>query len=86
MRNEKGLVLVIALLILAIAVILASAGAYYLLKSTGRYPDKTEEVRPLEVPISDSDKTTDIEKELESTDVGELDADFEDLNEEASSL
>lgn len=39
-----------------------------------------------EIPISDSDKTIDIEKELNSTSVGSFDQDIEALESDASSL
>lgn len=97
-KNEKGLTPAIALVILAILAVLISAGAYYLLKGTGQYsPEST--TRPVdysnengypstsdEVPVSDSDKTSDIESELNATDVGEIDSDIDALELDAGSL
>lgn len=95
-KYQKGLVPVLALIIIAILAVLLSAGAYYILKSTGKYPKETgeravdytqeESISPEEVPVSDSDKTSDIEAELESTNIGEVESDIELLDADAGSL
>jgi len=83
---------VIALIILAIAAVLLSAGAYYLLKGTGKLPAGVTETKPLEfvqkeaLPISSSDEIGDIEKELDGTIVGTVDQDLNELDTEASGL
>ena len=97
--NQKGLAPAIALVVLGILAILISAGAYYLLKGTGQYSPESSATRPLdyskengsattsgEVPVSDSDKTSDIEAELNSTDIGEVDSDIDALELDAGSL
>ena len=97
--NQKGLAPAIALVVLGILAILISAGAYYLLKGTGQYNPESSATRPLdysnengdttplqEVPVSDSDKTSDIEDELNGTDIGEVDSDIDALELDAGSL
>lgn len=98
-KNEKGLTPIIALVVLAILAVLISAGAYYLLKGTGQYPPESS-TRPVdyskengstatsdkEIPVSDSDKTSDIEAELNTTDVGEVDSDIDAIESDAGSL
>lgn len=95
-KLQKGLVPVLALIIIAILAVLLSAGAYYILKGIGKYPAETgeravdytqeESLSPEEVPVSDSDKTSDIEAELESTNIGEVKSDIELLDADAGSL
>lgn len=97
-ERQRGLAPAMALIILAIFAVIVSAGAYYLLKNTGQYPSETSRTRPLdggrpsqvtsgeEIPVSDSDKTSDIEAELESTSLGEFESDIEDLVLEAEPL
>lgn len=97
-ERQRGLAPAMALIILAIFAVIVSAGAYYLLKNTGQYPSETSRTRRLEngrpsqvtsgeeIPVSDSDKTSDIEAELESTSLGEFESDIEDLVLEAEPL
>ena len=101
-KNQEGLVPAIALIILAILAILISAGAYYLLKGlkgTGQYTPETTTTRHLdysnengytsssqEVPVSDSDKTSDIDAELNSTNIGEVESDIDSLELDSGSL
>ena len=97
-ERQKGLAPAMAIIILAIAAIIVSAGAYYLLKNTGQYPSETLRTRPVdyaqpsqvtsgeEIPVSDSDKTSDIEAELDSTSLGEFESDLDSLVLDAESL
>jgi len=90
-ERQNGLAPAMAIIILAIAAIIVSAGAYYLLKITGQYPSETLRTRPVdygqpsqatsgeEIPVSDSDKTGDIEAELDSTSLGEFESDLDSL-------
>lgn len=96
-KAQKGVAPALALIVLAILAILVSAGAYYLLKGTGQYPSESttrslDYTQPQtvsegeEIPVSDSDKTSDIEAELESTDLGDFESDIEGLELDANSL
>lgn len=97
-KHEMGLAPALALIILAILAVIVSAGAYYLLRSTGQYPSETSRTRQLdygqgtqitsgeEIPVSDSDKTSDIEAELESTSVGDFESDIRGLELDAEPL
>lgn len=89
-KSQLGMTPLIALVVLGLVLLLISAGAYYLLKTTGRYPSRQSESsfvgQPTEIPISNSDKTSVIERELESTDIGSLEADLGQLDEDASGL
>ncbi len=99
-KQEKGLAPAAALVILAILALLVSAGAYYLLKSAGKYPPQSSVTRPLnnsqgngsqdttgqEIPVSDSDKTSNIEAEVESTNIGEVESEIKGLELDADSL
>lgn len=93
-ERQNGLAPAMALIILAILVVIVSAGAYYLLKNTGQYPSETLRTRPVdygqpsqatsgdsgeEILVSDSDKTSDIEAELDSTSLGEFESDLDSL-------
>ena len=92
-KNQKGLASAIALLVLGILTVLISAGAYYLLKGTGQYFPDSPGTKSLDfsgengyaapsnekVPISYSDKTIDIQTELNSTNIGEVESDMNAL-------
>jgi hypothetical protein len=91
-KKEKGAAPLIGLIILAILAVLVSAGAYYFLKAAGKLPSVVSVPQPTnfveeeELPISDSDEIEDIEKELDSTVVGSIEEDLDELDAEASSL
>ncbi len=95
MKNNQGLTPVLFLIVLGILILLASAGSYYLLKQAGRAPALPSFVDQLTsspspeatlAPVSNSGDSDVIETELESTDVGSPDDDFESLDAGVSSL
>ncbi len=93
-KNNEGIAhIVIMLLIGAVAlIIVASAGAYYFLKLKGQQyvpaqPVQTyNSVSQTPPPISKSDKTTDIQKDLNTTIVNPVDTDLNKLDAASKSL
>lgn len=89
-RNEKGVVQVFAIIVAgALLVILLSVFIFSQKgdKKLFTIQESTEETTVAkEMPISDSDKTTDIEAELDSTDVGDFESDIDSLENEAVTL
>lgn len=79
MRN-KGIIPIAALLIAAAAAIILGA-LYFSLKR-----EKNIDYETLTPSVSDSADLSTIETELEDTQVGSLDSDFDELDSSASSL
>lgn len=73
-------------------IIVASAGAYYFLKLRGQQYIPTQPVQtynyasPTPVPISKSDITTDIQKDLNTTTVNPVDSSLNQLDAASKSL
>jgi hypothetical protein len=95
MKNNQGLTPALFLIVLGVLILLASAGSYYLLKQAGKAPalpsflgQPTGSPSPgaTLVPVSSSGDADTIGTELESTNVGSPDEDFESLDAGASSL
>lgn len=85
---NKGNASIVILLILVVAIIGASAFAFYTLKNQGALPGysySTPTPDP-EATISPSDDLNTIKTELNSTTEGSVDQDFKDLESSASSL
>lgn len=89
-ETEKGVVHI--LIIFVIIALIIGLGAYFFLSKgnfSGGLPQQglgePSQVQG-EVPISDSDAIEDIEKELETTDFGDLEKDLDSLDAEAAPL
>jgi len=92
--QQVGMTPALVLILIGILVLLLGAGSFYLMQSTGESKElKTFSLfsRPSPTPVSagglsDSDDPETLEAELEATEVGDPDADFEVLDSEASGL
>ncbi len=94
-KNQKGFA---SLLIVVIILVLVVAGMGYYIYQQGSFdsPSVTSDSSSRnvsiddvgKVPVSESDKTTDIDKELESTELelGDLDKELQELESDASSI
>lgn len=89
-KNSKGLVPLLFIVIAAALVAALFMISYYLLRTSERVGQIVPPGRPYlpssPAPISDSDEVSVIEKELEETDLGSPDADFGELDSQATSL
>lgn len=88
-NKELGFTPALVLILVGVLVLLVSAGSYYLLKSSGRAREvKTllEKTEATPAPVSSSDQSDDLERELNETDVGDLNKDFGEIDSSASSL
>lgn len=87
--KSKGFAEITAILFVVLAFVVVAAGAFYYLKSIGKDPSQLLTIgqkETQELPISDSDKTTAIQAELDSTKDADFAADFEELEKEAAAL
>ncbi len=95
-KNNQGFAHIILMLALGLGVVLivASAGAYYFLKMQGSSytPILTGNSKPYNYaspsvsPISNSDKTIDIQSEFNATSVNSVDTDLNQLDASSKSL
>jgi hypothetical protein len=89
-KNNQGvahLLLIIGIVILAL---IALSACVFMANTTKDTSDRltpketdysqTEDSEEVELPVSDSDKTTDIDEELESTDLDDIEEDLDDLD------
>lgn len=95
--NQKGSsVIILVVAIAVVAIVIASAVSFYVLKSQGKaptymplnndYSPTSNYSSPTPSSVSQKDDINTLETELDSTTTGEIDSDINNLNSSASSL